>query len=647
MIKLIKKCTVCGKEFKAPSGVVTCESCRGTVLKDRTFGVKTCVWCGKEFIAKSPRQTSCGDIHYLPCPDCGVLVEVKESYQNFMKNGGKPRRCKDCRAKAISATRMKFSEDKKAAIKEKTIRTCREKYGTDYPMQSDEIQYRAIEGVRTIHGVDNVSQSALIRQKIDKTVQEKYGGYTLASPILRQKVEVTNVRKYGVKFPLQCEEIQEKLKRTNMERYGVKNVLSSPEIQHKIKQTCIERYGSEYAMSNSDIHQRAVQTNIHKYGATMYPISKGYIVNVISDPSKIDNYTEFSQDPRKYIQDHYPDKPTLRELSKDVGITETTMSDVIIRYNCKDLISYFVSSMEQDVANFIRSLGVTNIQMHDRQLISPKEVDIYLPDFSLGIECNPTYTHNSSFATAWSEDRLSYKYHQNKTEACQSAGIQLLHIFGYQWTNKRDIVLSMIRNLLHKNQNRVFARNTEIHDVSSKEANNFLDSNHIQGHTTATVRLGLYHENKLISIMTFSKPRFTSGFKSSYDDNTWELTRFCTCRNTTCVGGASKLFEYFLQRYQPSMVVSFSDRSITRGNLYRVLNFEFDSYVDPGYVWVNMDTDQYYTRVACQKSNLPKLFNESDLDIINQTEAQIMEAHGYARVYNSGLIKWVYTKPVA
>lgn len=645
MVVLKQLCKVCGKEFitSKGSGVVTCEDCRGTVLKLRTFGEKQCVWCGKTFIANSPRQTSCGDVHYLPCPDCGTAVEVKETYQNFMKNGGKPRRCSACRAKAISKTHKSFSEEKKDDIKRRTIATTRSKYGTDYAMQSDEIKHKAKQRIQELYGVDNLGQSPEIRKKVDKTVNEKYGGYTLASPILRKKVEATNLDKYGVKNPLQSADIRDKVKSTNLKKYGVENPFQSVEMQTKIHNTCIQRYGVSHPMSNSDIKFRATATNLVKYGATMYPISKEYMVKVMSDPTKIDSYMEFNLNPRKYIESNYESKPTLKQVAYDIGVTDTTMSDIIIRHNCKDLISYFVSSMEQEISNVLQMID-SNIEIvhNDRQLIKPQELDIYLPQYNIAIECNPTYTHNSSFDTVWGNDKKGYKYHQQKTEKCECEGIRLVHIFGYQWNNKRDVVVSMLRNMLHKNLYRLFARDMVVKEVTSKDVANFLDINHIQGRTSATVRLGLYHEDKLISLMTFSKPRYSIGFKASYDSNTWELTRFCTLLNTTCVGGAGKLFKHFLKVYQPSMVTSFSDRSITTGNLYKVLGFEFDSYVDPGYVWVNADDDSFYTRVTCQKKNLPSLFNEPDLDIEHHTESQIMESHGFVQVYNSGLIKWLY-----
>ena len=194
-----KICIVCGKPFKGSADIVTCPDCRGTVLKQRTFGTKNCVWCGKEFVAKSPRQESCGDKHYLPCPDCGKLVEVKETYHNFMKNGGKPRRCSACRRKAISESRKSFSEAKKQEIREKSIATTQSRYGVDFAMQSKAIKEKQKATVRDRYGVDNISQNKEVREKITATVNNRYGGYTLASPILRSRVINTIENNYSKK----------------------------------------------------------------------------------------------------------------------------------------------------------------------------------------------------------------------------------------------------------------------------------------------------------------------------------------------------------------------------------------------------------------------------------------------------------------
>ena len=129
-----------------------------------------------------------------------------------------------------------------------------------------------------------------------------------------------------------------------------------------------------------------------------------------------------------------------------------------------------------------------------------------------------------------------------KTDLCESSGIFLFHIFGYEWTNKKHIIESMIRNLLYKNEFIVYGRKTNIREVDSSSARVFLNQNHRQGYAPAPIRYGLYYEDELVSLMTFSKIRHTIG--ESKDANGYELVRFCNKLNTSVIGGASKLFRY-------------------------------------------------------------------------------------------------------
>lgn len=667
----------------------------------KTYGKRTCVWCGKEFEATHPRQKSCKADHYVPCPDCGIPVKVVDSsYAVYLKNG--PKRCKSCAVKYSSQVRKSKSVQEKQDILNKRKSTNLEKYGVEYASQSKEIQQKVVQTNLAKYGVERPLQSKEIYSKMEGKLVDKYGvintfqlpesefarnsadfqkathkrettmlerygvenimqsdigkdrfkasmqlnhnvEYPQQCSEIREKTKNTFIENYGVEYPLQHSTIMDKYKNTLQANYGVTQPMHSKVVKDKHRQSCIDHYGVEYPMQSELVKHKSRIVCIEKYGSNHYISSNNSIQSKVIDPSKFDAYTEFKKNPSAYILKHYEGKPTCQKLSEDVGVTDTTIYDILIRSNCRHLATYYESKMEQEVVNTLKSID-SNIQIvrNDRRLVAPQELDIYLPEYNIAIECNPTYTHNSSFDTVWGNDKKSYRYHQYKTEACDNIGIRLIHIYGYQWSNRRDVVISMLRNVLHKNEFRIFARDTIVKEVPSKEAKSFLNDNHLQGATASTVRLGLYHGDRLISLMTFSKPRHTSGHKASYDSNTWELTRFCTLLNTNCIGGASKLFKHFLKIYQPSMVTSFSDRSTTSGNLYRVLGFTFDSYVNPGYVWVNVNNDQFYTRVTCQKSNLPKLFNELDLDITNQTETQIMESHGYARVYNSGLIKWIY-----
>ena len=100
-----------------------------------------------------------------------------------------------------------------------------------------------------------------------------------------------------------------------------------------------------------------------------------------------------------------------------------------------------------------------NIIQNTKRIITPYELDIYLPEYNIAIECNPTSTHNSSIDTfTGTIGGLPYNYHQMKTCMCEDKEILLFHIFGHEWNHKKEIIKSMISNLLHANSNKLYAR---------------------------------------------------------------------------------------------------------------------------------------------------------------------------------------------
>jgi hypothetical protein len=99
---------------------------------------------------------------------------------------------------------------------------------------------------------------------------------------------------------------------------------------------------------------------------------------------------------------------------------------------------------------------------------------------------------------------------------------------------------------------------------------------HIQGKDNSSIYLGLFYRNRLISVMTFGPLRKATGYSTV--KNCWELIRFCSIKNFSVVGGAQKLFQYFLKNYNPSQILSFADRRWSSGGVYSKLGFEFKGY---------------------------------------------------------------------
>lgn len=98
---------------------------------------------------------------------------------------------------------------------------------------------------------------------------KKYGvEYTFQREDVKSKIRETNLKKYGVENPMQSNEIKEKLKNTIMELYGVDNYAKTKECQEKKKVTNLEKYGFGCSFQNEDVKAKYRESCMEKYGAT-------------------------------------------------------------------------------------------------------------------------------------------------------------------------------------------------------------------------------------------------------------------------------------------------------------------------------------------------------------------------------------------
>lgn len=281
------------------------------------------------------------------------------------------------------------------------------------------------------------------------------------------------------------------------------------------------------------------------------------------------------------------------------------------------------SAAQREIREFISSISPCKLYSDEPLLLTEgsnrkKDIDIYIPELNLGIEYNGQYWHSSKFKKKNS--------HLDKTLAARKLGITLIHIFSSEWINKKDIVKSRLRNLLGEST-KVYARKCTIVELSPKEFKDFNEENHIQGSFNSSIKLGLKYRGDLIAVMGFAKARYTKA--------DWELTRFCNKCNYTVVGGASKLFKYFIRKNSPKSIVSYSDLRWGSGNLYSNLGFSLSHTSKPNYFYIDSkgDTSKLYSRITFQKHKLKDCLDNFSSDL---TEAENMENNGFLRVYDCG-----------
>ena len=578
----IKICPVCGKSFDYTCTTSLshnacskeCSQKYAVIRRKQEASKETriCKYCGKIFTPRSKRDVYCYNVHYKQCKVCGRMFEI------------------DVR-------------------KDQTVQTC-----------SDECRYKLM-----IQSTDYDKSQATLR----KTIHDKYGVENAANiPGVREKSQQTCQERYGKSWYTQTDEYKERVKETSRDKYGVDHFLQSAQVIEKRKETCLETYGVDNVSKSPEIQNKMHEAFQSKYGVDN--ISQLNIGN-------LDEWKKFVQNPRAYILNTFDHKPTVTELSEYFQTCLTSIyNNLDIKANTDILDKSFSVMEEQVIAEIKRIDDSIKIERNNRTIIHPYEVDIYLPDYRLAIECDPTATHNSSISDPWGGQAKSASYHMRKSKACKQGGITLIHIFGYDWKCRRDIINSILRVHTRDVTTRIYARKCEIAEVDYKDCKQFLDYNHLQGNVPSKVRLGLKHNGELVSVMTFGSTRSTIGKK---DDVSWELLRFCNKLDTSVVGGASKLFKYFVNKYEPRRIVSFSDVAHTSGKLYPILGFHYLRTSDPGYVWVDTKTDKAYHRMNAQKQNIKKFLKDDSIDL-SQPESQIMVSHGFVKVYDCGNNVW-------
>lgn len=464
--------------------------------------------------------------------------------------------------------------------------------------------------IKTVEGIDMGFGS----EKFKQTIKERYGTDNVSK---LDDIKDKKRRTYESNFPDRQSRstIIQKTKLTKTKRYGDPNFNNRP----KAKRTMILNYGVDNMFRLKEIweasHNQRIDNNAYQKIAETRRLR-----TIAEHPDIISN-----QNGMYTCKCPHPDCDRCDEKSFTINIGNYHGRKNNNAEMCTKLqpigSGYKNTGVELFIKNILDDHNIKYIQS-ERSILSGKELDFYLPDYKIAIECNGVYWHSSEYK--------SDKYHLNKFNECAKMGIQLITIWEDQIKNYPDKIVHIILSKLKIYNRRIYARKCKIVPITKHESDKIL-TNHLQGAGQASVRYGLYYNDELVSVMTFAKKR---AFIKSRDNEEWELIRYCCAPGVQVIGGAGKLLKQFIHDLNPESIISYSSNDISTGALYQKLGFtKMNQSVS--YWYIEPNTFKRYHRFVFRKSELVRMGYDKKL-----TESQITNLMKLLRIYDSGQTKW-------
>lgn len=553
------------------------------------------------------------ETNYLP-EDCRML----ERLYHIVYDLKEPVKCKHCGVEPVKFISffqgyLKFCSQRCGTLNEETQikykESSIENHGVDHWAKSDEGREKLSNKQKELHSDEERKQDIIYRRR--KTYYDRTGyWHQMRNPEVIIKFMKTMNKNHGVDFPLQSQIILNNCQLTNLIRYGSICTLMNSEVDKKSKNTNLKKWGVEHWTKSEDGKLFLREIGLEQYREQIESELQSL---------KIELYDNVEYQNAAY--------PHIWHCLVCNNTFRTNRNNIQQGYKCPFCYprSPGTSVAEKEISEFLFSNEVNNYP-NKRNIIPPKEIDIYIPDYNLAIEFDGLYWHSDKLLT-------DKNYHINKTIECEENGIRLIHIFEDEWIFKKDIIKEILKQILNLNQNkvRIHSRKCEIRKINSKDKNEFLDKYHLQGGDKSTVKLGAFFNNELVSVMTFSKSNISRSFKEK--EGIWELSRFCSNYNYHIPGIAGKLLEYFKRNYDWKQINTFSDRRWSNGDLYYKLGFDFSHNTEPNYWYI-------YNCRRIHRFTLRKRENEPE----NISEWVLRFNEGYSRIWDCGNMKFVLRK---
>ena len=558
-----------------------------------------CKICGQEFDNNRKFLNHLKNVHQV--------IEYKTYYDTYVKTATEgicPVCGKETQFISLSKGYNHFCSvacsNRSESTKQKMKATCKKHFGVDNPLKSSIVRDKACNSMVQKYGHKYALQNAESRQKYEETMMQKYGSIIpLNNPDIKHSIECTTEKRYGAKHIFSSEYGKSKRKQTSKEKYGTEYPMQSDVVKANHLQSVRNKYNVENVFELDSVKERIKSNNLESKGveySTQYEATKNKM-----QLTKKTNQEIFSKEhdcipvadlniPNVYYYTKHLNIKTYKYKNVNY-ISKTDVSTILDAYNldakkCGSLNEYAI-------AEFIKSIYDGKILHNTRQVIAPKELDVYIPEKHLAIEHNGIWWHSTNFG-------IDAMYHKNKTDECLAKGIRLIHIFEDDWTFRTDVCKSYIAQALGIYRTYIDDSDCTVKPISIEEVNLFMANNSLGVYEVFEHNFGLFYKNELVQVLSHSKNR---------------IGCLCTKLNTCVTNGYTKI---------TSSVINDS----------QVFSFDIDLSIDA--------LDNYKKlHIVNQVAQLPKpfyIYKNTRFYDYNNLMANHTDDEGYLELYNSGYL---------
>jgi very-short-patch-repair endonuclease len=380
-----------------------------------------------------------------------------------------------------------------------------------------------------------------------RTNLEKYGvEHSAGSVRVQVKIADTNMKKYGSRSSWAAPEIRAKAAQTNLDRYGVVNAAQSSTVQDKMRETFAARTDEERA----ETLIKTAKTSLEKYGFdhhTKHPDGGAAISKRVKE---------------RFINTSFPEHIARieREYNIRALFTAEDWAGYEARYKWRHLecnreftaaarlsremlcpLCRRKSKVQQAVEDMVQATGVY-FESENRQVISPYELDVLIPEHNVAIEVNGVFWHHAG------SPQLPLLH---KTVKASAAGVHLLHFWDFEISENPSAVNNIILEALGQLPE-IDSAGAQVKILEPVEVQEFFELYNLAGHAQADFDVGLVSDNVLIQAASFI-------YHGSGANQSLELIRISSA-GISVRGGLQKILDTVQDLHPGMVIVHYADR---------------------------------------------------------------------------------------